>query len=323
MAKAKQLLNEIRNKMKEEEAAKTKRMEKVKKYYLFILFYCIYFKQTTILYLQERIQVGKEIQKARSKKEELEMAEAIKEREKEKREAAEAKKRILAQIAADKEERKRKNEEFRISHDSKPQEPETSCQKRPKLDTNQSRIQFKLPNGTSLNGIFNANDDLGKLYEFVSSNSSYKSFTLSLTYPKKIFTPEERTKSLRDLELLPSACILVIVSSNPANKVTSVVSSSIFSQIWNLFFAFIPAIWAFVVKLISPSRNPQQPDAAAEAKRLEERKKEAEERAKRITLRQKESKFMNKEGNIARLQDNRDNAEDDENTWNGNSTQQM
>lgn len=295
VAKAKQLLNEVRNKMKEEEAAKTKKIEK------------------------ERIQMGKEIQKARSRKEELEMAEAIKEREKEKREAAEAKQRILAQIAADKEERKRRNELFRITQESKPQEPETSCQKRPKLDCNQSRIQFKLPNGSSISGIFNSTDKFAALVDYVTNNSPYKNFTLSLTYPKRVFGPEDMTKSLNDLELIPSAVILVIPSSSPVNKVTSVVSSSFFTQVWSLFLTPLLAVWAFVVRLISPNPPSSKPDP----RRMEQRKREAEEQARRIALRQKESKLLNREGNIARLQDNRENSGDDDNTWNGNSTQQM
>lgn len=288
VAKAKQLLEQVKMKMKKEEMEKSHKSEK------------------------ERIESGKAIQAAKSQREQIEAENAIKEKEKEKREAMEAKKRILAQIAADKEERRRRNEELKGLFARKVEVKENAPQKAVKSDENSTRIQFRLPDGTILTQTFKSDQHLEALNDYVSSNSSYRNFTLSTTYPKRTFESNDMKKSLRDLLLVPSAVILVLTNVGSSKKVGApLVPANFFSQAWGFLFATFMAVWGFFLGFFRPSQSGSSaPDAAT---LLSERKRAAEERERRFVRRRME---------IGRPFSNTD-GDDDNNTWNGNSTQQM
>ncbi|XP_015782551.1 UBX domain-containing protein 4 [Tetranychus urticae] len=303
IAKAQQLLEQIKMKKAKEEEEKTKQQE------------------------LDRIRSGKELAKAKARREELEMAELVKEREKEKREAIEARKRILAQIEADKEERRRRNELFKVPSCQK-SEPKSgnSGTSSSKSNENESRIQFRFPDGSFTNQTFGADDPLCALRQFVIDTSPYRNFTLSTSYPKRVFTSDDLTRSLRDLELTPSSVLLVISSPSVVSKATSIVSTNIFLQIWPYIMTPFFWIWTFITSLFrtppSPAQSASSPSSSGSQAGSSVRKRVDEEREQRLLKRQKESKLLNRDGNVARLRDNHDDKDDD-GTWNGNSTQQM
>ncbi|XP_053207905.1 UBX domain-containing protein 4-like [Panonychus citri] len=285
----------------------------------------------------ERIRSGKEMAKAKARREELEMAELVKEREKEKREAAEARKRILAQIEADKEERRQRNEQFRVNSCSK-SDPQSGTSSTPtpsiKTNVNEARIQFRFPDGSFKNQTFGADDPLCALRQFVIDTSAYRNFTLSTSYPKRLFTSDDLTKSLRDLELAPSSVLLVLTSPSVVSKASSLVSTNLFLQIWPLIMTPIYWIWTFITSLFRPPPPPPPPapnrfsrspssSSQDQGDPLERKRALEEEREKRLAKRQKESKLLNRDGNVAQLRDNREDKDNEDGTWNGNSTQQM
>ena len=117
--------------------------------------------------------------------------------------------------------------------------------------------------------------------------------------------------------------MLLVISSSPSttslrsiapvgmfSNVLSYIYSP-FAQIWSLLLHYSVSFFAAIAPNTDPA-TPQQEDLSNVAKQ------------NRLNKKAKKSKYLNKDGNIARLHDNRfKDDDDDENTWNGNSTQQM
>ena len=79
-----------------------------------------------------------------------------------------------------------------------------------------ARIQFRLPDGRAQTRHFDPDDALSKLYDFVGQdlNVGFADFSLSTTFPSRQLDREDRAKTLRSLELVPTATVLVL----PAGK---------------------------------------------------------------------------------------------------------
>ncbi|KTF95532.1 hypothetical protein cypCar_00019852 [Cyprinus carpio] len=185
-----------------------------------------------------------------------------------------------------------------------------------------ARIQFRLPDGSSFTNQFLSETRLLEARQFAAQEvgNRYGQFSLATMYPRREFTAEDLQKSLLELELTPSASIVLLPQSRSA-VVRSSASGGIWAALGSLLYPLL-SVWRFISGFLftSAPRAPAPPatqntygsGAAAEPKRDAVRKRVLE----------KKPEDFKKDGKIYRLRTQEDN-EDDNNTWNGNSTQQM
>ena len=133
--------------------------------------------------------------------EEKEMQKLIEQR---KQEEILQKQRVLAQIEADKLERKLRNAPAQPTQ--QPEMPAAAAVVRqPTGNTSSLRIKFK--DGSVLTETFQASDKLSKVIEFIGSSKAISKFKLVLTFPRQELN--DKNKTLLELGLVPSANLVV------------------------------------------------------------------------------------------------------------------
>jgi len=168
---------------------------------------------------KNRRKTGQEISKAKDDHARQEMMRIADQRKKEKMEERRIKQQIKEQIAKDRENLKMKQQNQR-----NPAPPTVTTQPSPttsaatsappvKKEYDTCRIQFRLPDGRTLNSNFNASDTLFTVHEYVSKNRTdgrtEDVFTLSTTFPRKTFNDDHMLKSLKELGLVPSSVLVL------------------------------------------------------------------------------------------------------------------
>lgn len=88
-----------------------------------------------------------------------------------------------------------------------------------------TRIQFRLPSGNSHTGQFEPASTLRDLRIYVVENIElpFRQFTMSTSFPRRELTNEEDDKTLLDLELVPTAVILILPLKNVNNVMLLIV----------------------------------------------------------------------------------------------------
>ncbi|XP_063631677.1 UBX domain-containing protein 4 [Cydia splendana] len=250
---------------------------------------------------KERRNLGQGVAELKKWQAEQELKQLQEERKREKMENDLARQRILEQIAQDRAERR-----ARESRDvPQPQEchlRETTTPATSGDGALQARVQFKLPDGTTHTNHFPAEARLAEVHRYVADNLDLPTaqFSLWLAFPRRELTDTEAT--LRRLELAPSAALLVLpraalparpsAVSNMIGLVTQLLSAMIFEPSTRLY------VW--LMSLVAPARGG---DAAPGPGGPAPSPSPAPRRG------------------VHRLRGER--PDDDNNTWNGNSTQQM
>ncbi|RVE53652.1 hypothetical protein evm_001793 [Chilo suppressalis] len=229
------------------------------------------------------------------------------ERKREKLENNLARQRILEQIAQDRAERQ--------ARDQATPTLAQNAQATPVVATSgdgssRARVQFKLPDGTSHTAHFDADGTLGDIQRYIADNLNMatSSFSIWTAFPRRELTESDET--LRRLQLAPSAALLVLPRRQPAQVATPSALASLIAFFTQIFTSFVlepsQQIYIWLRSRLTgdsppPSRRPPSP-----------------------THRQTPPPGVRRRGNIHRLPGDRANDEsDDNNTWNGNSTQQM
>ncbi|XP_043288065.1 UBX domain-containing protein 4 [Venturia canescens] len=287
----------------------------------------------------ERRLLGKDLQALKQKQHEAEIKLALDERMREKAAEAEAREKVLKQIAQDKLERKQR--EMALQQQTAQQQRQNQDDRSEAIasgssssDSTTARIQFRLPSGAPHLGKFEATSTLGSLRSYVARNIElpFQQFTMSTTFPRRDLVVKDDDKTLMELELVPTAVILILPVKS--SKVTSVVSSDgdagfVSRFIWALF-APIMSIYNFVMGYFSGApRNP--PDSRSDVNPGGRGASPNAERFGRVpdqpgsingNILGGPSTTIRSRGNIHRLHSGGDDN-DENNTWNGNSTQQM
>lgn len=83
-----------------------------------------------------------------------------------------------------------------------------------------TRIQFKKSDGESEMHTFNASDKFQTLRTYVAESvvrGSMRDYTLASTFPRKEYSTEDDDKSMSELDLTPSAVILILPSDKSRN----------------------------------------------------------------------------------------------------------
>ncbi|XP_059062613.1 UBX domain-containing protein 4 [Achroia grisella] len=249
----------------------------------------------------ERRNLGQGVAELKRWQADQELKQIQEERKREKMENNLARQRILEQIAQDRAERR--------ARDAPPASAPTPAAnvQAPTGDVGRgARLQFKLPDGSSHTAQFDADDALSQVHQYIADNlqMSRSSFSLWIAFPRRELT--ESAASLRALQLAPSAALLVL----PRRPAPAVARPSPFATLITFFTQF------FTSFILEPTQQfytwlrvrlfPPPPRAASPPE----------------PRRPSPPPGVRRRGNIHRLPGDRS-ADDDNNTWNGNSTQQM
>lgn len=250
----------------------------------------------------ERRNLGQGVAELKRWQAEQELKQIQEERKREKLENNLARQRILEQIAQDRAERRARDQPPPAAAP-----PAAAAALTPPADVGRTaRLQFKLPDGSSHTAHFAADDSLAQVNRYIADNlqMSPSSFSLWIAFPRRELTEAEAT--LRQLQLAPSAALLVL----PRRAAPVIAKPSPFATLITFFTQF------FTSFILEPTQQfyswlrgrlfPPPPRAATPSE----------------PSRPSPPPGVRRRGNIHRLPGDRS-GDDDNNTWNGNSTQQM
>ncbi|GBB96686.1 hypothetical protein RclHR1_02810004 [Rhizophagus clarus] len=157
-----------------------------------------------------RRKSGKELTEAKEKLEQREMQKLMLAKKKEKEDERAAKAKIKAQIEADKKERIAKREAAKQAAliQQKEEAAASVTVTASSKEYSETRLQFRRPSGSPLTHTFQATDTLESVYEFVRQHIAGP-IKLSTTFPRKVFDNTEQDKTLKELNLVPSAVLVI------------------------------------------------------------------------------------------------------------------
>ncbi|KAL0859022.1 hypothetical protein ABMA27_010876 [Loxostege sticticalis] len=258
----------------------------------------------------ERRSQGQGVTELKKWQAEQELRQIQEERKREKFENNLARQRILEQIAQDRAERRARDAPPRAPPVAPvtPVAPPANSAATSGDGSAHARVQFKLPDGTAHTTHFLADDTLAALQRYIADNLqlSASNFSLWTAFPRRELNDPNAT--LRQLELAPSAALLVL----PRRAQDQVAAPAPITSILAIFTQFITSF------ILAPSQQlfnwirarlfagPPTPPPSAPA----------------APPRASPPPGLRRRGNIHRLPGDRA-GDDDNNTWNGNSTQQM
>lgn len=170
------------------------------------------------------------------------------ERKREKAQDEEARRRVLEQIKLD---RLRRQNVEPIVNQSK---PATQATPPPPIrhlpDT--TRIQFRKPSGESIVDTFKSAGPFGDVWKYAKASVDIKDFVLAIAMPpRKEFSAEHSEQTLIELNLAPSAVLLVIPLAKPSliggavnnnGGVVATITNFIFTIFWTLMTPLM-ALW--------------------------------------------------------------------------------
>uniref|UniRef100_A0A7N8YA95 UBX domain-containing protein 4 n=1 Tax=Mastacembelus armatus TaxID=205130 RepID=A0A7N8YA95_9TELE len=283
----------------------------------------------------ERRKMGKDMQDFKRKQEEEKTKRILEERNREKAEEKAARERVKHQIAMDRAERAARyaktQEDEKAAKEAllQARQSEQKARKEALLRERSTiaRIHFRLPDGSSFTNQFPSQSRLQEAWHFAFQEvgNRYGNFSMATMFPRREFTNEDLKKTLLELELAPSASIVLLPQSgSPANRVVQSSGGGIWAVLGTLLYPLL-AVWRFLSSFLFTPSPP--PGAASHGAILRSRSINSSPPAMGKTERlghtvEKQPKDFKKEGKICRLRTQED-SEDDNNTWNGNSTQQM
>uniref|UniRef100_A0A8C7WVC5 UBX domain-containing protein 4 n=1 Tax=Oryzias sinensis TaxID=183150 RepID=A0A8C7WVC5_9TELE len=281
----------------------------------------------------ERRKMGKNMQDLKKKQEEEKTKRLLEERNREKAEEKAARERVRQQIAMDRADRAARyaktQEEERTAKEAlllaRQEEQEARKEALLRQRSAVARIQFRLPDGSSFSNQFPSQSRLQEVWDFAAQEvgSRYGNFSLATVFPRREFTAEDLNQTLLELELVPSASIVLRPQlGRPAGAVVQSSGRGLWAALGTLLYPLL-AVWRFLSSFlfatptpsVAPPRGPPPPEPNAH-----NQPQSSSDKAKREA--EKRPKDFKKDGNICRLRTQED-SEDDNNTWNGNSTQQM
>ncbi|NWW53882.1 UBXN4 protein, partial [Pedionomus torquatus] len=284
----------------------------------------------------ERRKTGKEMLEYKRRQEEELTKRMLEERNREKAEEKAARERIRQQIAMDRAERAarfaKSKEEAEAAKAAALQVKQAEIEARKEASQKErsaiARIQFRLPDGSSFTNQFPSEARLEEARQFAAQTvgSTYGNFSLATMFPRREFTEEDYGKKLLELELAPSASVVLLPAGRPATSVVQASGSDLWKFLGTILYPLL-AVWRFISNFLFTSPPPSQstvrtahqqdhssPSASSSA--------EQSRQAVRKRVVEKRGEDFKKEGKIYRLR-TQDDGEDENNTWNGNSTQQM
>ncbi|NXS67240.1 UBXN4 protein, partial [Pandion haliaetus] len=284
----------------------------------------------------ERRKTGKEMLEYKRRQEEELTKRMLEERNREKAEEKAARERIRQQIAMDRAERAarfaKSKEEAEAAKAAALRAKQAEIEARKEVSQKErsaiARIQFRLPDGSSFTNQFPSEARLEEARQFAAQTvgNAYGNFSLATMFPRREFTKEDYGKKLLELELAPSASVVLLPAGRPATSVVQASGGDLWKFLGTILYPLL-AVWRFISNFLFTSPPPSQstvrsahqqdhPNPSASSSTEQSRQ------AVRKRVVEKRGEDFKKEGKIYRLR-TQDDGEDENNTWNGNSTQQM
>ncbi|XP_017263740.1 UBX domain-containing protein 1 [Kryptolebias marmoratus] len=169
---------------------------------------------------KQRRKQGQELQQIRQKIQDDDMKKLADQRRREKMEDKMARQRVKEKIARDREERAQKfggGASSSAAASSQPTLPSPSSptgQGPPptKKEYDESRIQVRLLDGSTITTVFKAQEPLAAVRVYIQMNGNTpegQDFTLLSPYPRHVYTELDMEKPLKELGLVPSAVLVV------------------------------------------------------------------------------------------------------------------
>lgn len=162
---------------------------------------------------KQRIRSGKEMSSVKAKLEDEERRRAVEAKRRQKLEDLAERQRVRQMLEADKEARRQK---FNMPTPlPPPQARPTAAPRVPRTESSAGKIQFRLPDGSRLEGEFNANQTMGDVMAFLSATRpelGTRAVKLSQQYPRKVFSQADYAATLAELNLLPRGALTVTFS---------------------------------------------------------------------------------------------------------------
>ncbi|KAI9598233.1 ubiquitin-related domain-containing protein [Syncephalis fuscata] len=153
---------------------------------------------------RERIRrlAGQEMNEAKERLKEQEILKAVEAKKREKLEDKRARDAIIQQIEEDKKERAARRAQASAS--------------RPRPTTTnhtETRLQLRMPSGPPVINTFAVDAPLDEVMVFVREKlgNSAANVTLSTVFPRRVLTSNEKSKTLKELDLVPSSVLVVAV----------------------------------------------------------------------------------------------------------------
>ncbi|KAL2081250.1 hypothetical protein ACEWY4_023103 [Coilia grayii] len=289
----------------------------------------------------ERRKMGKEMLDYKRKQEDDRTKRLLEERNREKAEEKAARERVKQQIALDRADRAaryaKNQEEVEVARlaalQARQAEQEVKKEQAQRERSAVARIQFRLPDGSSFTNQFPSETRLQEARQFAAQEvgNRYGNFSLATMFPRREFKGEDLEKTLLELELAPSASIVLLPQSGrAANAVVQSSGGGLWALLGTILYPLL-AVWRFLSGFLFCSPPPPSGGATASTAQAPPQRNATQTPAasgepKRETIRkrvlEKRPEDFKKDGKIYRLRTQED-SEDDNNTWNGNSTQQM
>ena len=272
---------------------------------------------------KERREMGKQMQEFKRTQEEKDALKAAEERKKDREETKLARERVKAQIEQDRLEKQAKFdlekqealEEKKKKERAVLEEQAAQAERLAAARSTLARVQFRLPEGGTRVNAFPADAPLSDVYKYVneemSDTISFRSgFSLFITFPRSLLDEKPMTTPLRELGLAPSGTVLVLPKTGTLMKSNSN-AGGIMDYIW-LLLTPLTILWGLISSFVTPT--PSRPNNTRESS--SPASQASNQRVKG------NNKGMRSNDNIARLR-NLSDDDDENNTWNGNSTQQQ
>jgi len=273
----------------------------------------------------ERRELGKNMQNLREKQQQQLMMESIQERKKDKELEKKARDRVKQQIAQDRLEMKKKFDKTKAAEAAllmakveKAQSLKEKVEKE-KLDPYQNiRLQIRLSNGSRFMLEFKGDDQLRKVVDAVRSENARDipaQIKLINLYPRKEYLPTDFDRTLRDLQIATGTSLFA-VEDTTAGPVSSGTIFNWFFQIIGTFFSFLFGLFSgSTQKTSNQSKTDNQPETSNQARTSSNLNAKEGNSSSKLVRRKRAG------NNIHRMHDISSDEEDA--TWNGNSTQQM
>ncbi|NWH25621.1 UBXN4 protein, partial [Grus americana] len=284
----------------------------------------------------ERRKTGKEMLEYKRRQEEELTKRMLEERNREKAEEKAARERIRQQIAMDRAERAarfaKSKEEAEAAKAAALQAKQAEIEARKEASQKErsaiARIQFRLPDGSSFTNQFPSEARLEEARQFAAQTvgNAYGNFSLATMFPRREFTKDDYGKKLLELELAPSASVVLLPAGRPATSVVQASGGDLWKFLGTILYPLL-AVWRFISNFLFTSPPPSQSTVRSAHQQEHSNPSasgsiEQSRQAVRKRVVEKRGEDFKKEGKIYRLR-TQDDGEDENNTWNGNSTQQM
>ncbi|PAV60864.1 hypothetical protein WR25_02275 [Diploscapter pachys] len=278
----------------------------------------------------ERIKNAKAMQQAQKEKGEKALLEAAAQRRKDKLEAEKEKERVKALLQADKEEREyRQKMMMGMNAGNTQNEKKENVQLNKPVPSDRCRVLVRFPDGGCLVEEFPSSDNLHSLIELILHKKlATPGFKLSQSYPRKVFSEEEKGKTYLDLGLTPT-CTLIVLQDRSNSDIKPLYDGA--NGFWILlaaFFSPLQFIWTKLAEMIgfggsnavggndraNRAENDRTAAAAAQGQGQEPHRRGIPTGA-----------AIRRRGNIARLHnangEEQEEPDEDMANYNGNSTQ--